>query len=168
MWSPAGTWNWANASKTTVIRETKEETGLDIYDLEFILFQEFIYDPSFWKPRHFIFFDYACKTESTDVQLNDEAEEHIWVRLEEAVILPLDTYTRNSVDKLIELPRRLEQAQHPHDQRCYQQSGQHVPHPDLFDLQQTGDADPDQQDASRGRQLIHHGRCNDGIQLRRH
>jgi nucleoside triphosphatase len=85
------------------IREAKEETGLDIYELEFINFQQFVYDPSFWKPRHFIFFDYACRTESTDVQLNDEAEEHVWVRLEAAIHLPLDAYTRTSIDKLIEL-----------------------------------------------------------------
>ena len=86
-------------------REAKEETGLDISDLEFINFQQFIYDPSFWKPRHFIFFDYACKTESTDVRLNDEAEEHIWVRLEAAVQLPLDTYTRTSVEILLEMQK---------------------------------------------------------------
>ena len=90
----------------TAIREAKEETGLDIYDLEFINFQEFIYDPSFWKPKHFIFFDYACKTKSTEVQLNDEAEEHVWVRLEAAVHMPLDVYTRTSIDKLIELRGR--------------------------------------------------------------
>jgi len=83
------------------IREAKEETGLDIYDLEFINFQQFIYDPSFWKPRHFIFFDYACKTDSTNVQLNDEAEEHIWTQLDTAVQLPLDTYTRTSIEILI-------------------------------------------------------------------
>ena len=86
-------------------REAKEETGLDISELEFINFQQFIYDPSFWKPRHFIFFDYACKTESTDVRLNDEAEEHIWVRLEAAVQLPLDTYTRTSVEILLEMQK---------------------------------------------------------------
>ena len=86
----------------TAIREAKEETGLDIYDLEFINFQEFIYDPSFWKPKHFIFFDYACKTESTEVKLNDEAEDHAWVKLEAAVHLPLDSYTRASIEKLIE------------------------------------------------------------------
>ena len=84
------------------IREAKEETGLDVYDLEFINFQEFIYHTSFWKPRHFIFFDYACRTSSMDIKLNDEAEEYTWVRLEDAIHLPLDTYPRRSVDKLIE------------------------------------------------------------------
>jgi nucleoside triphosphatase len=82
------------------IREAKEETGLDIYDLKFINFQQFIYDPSFWKKRHFIFFDYACKTDSLSVRLNDEAEEHVWVKLDAALHLPLDSYTRASIEKI--------------------------------------------------------------------
>ncbi len=99
---PGGHVELGERIEETAIREAKEETGLDVYDLEFINFQEFIYDPSFWKPKHFIFFDYACKTDSMDIKLNDEAEEYIWVRLEDAIHLPLDTYTRVSVDKLIE------------------------------------------------------------------
>jgi nucleoside triphosphatase len=71
---PGGHVELGERLQDAVIRETKEETGLDIRDVEFINFQEFIYDPSFWKPRHFIFFDYACKTTSPVVQLNDEAE----------------------------------------------------------------------------------------------
>jgi nucleoside triphosphatase len=74
-------------------REVKEETNLDIRDIEFICFQEFIYDERFWRPRHFIFFDYACKTDSTDVQLNDEAQEYAWVILEEARKMPVEHYT---------------------------------------------------------------------------
>lgn len=74
-------------------REVKEETNLDIRDIEFICFQEFIYDDRFWRPRHFLFFDYACKTDSTDVQLSDEAEEFMWVTPEEALEMPVEHYT---------------------------------------------------------------------------
>jgi nucleoside triphosphatase len=102
---PGGHVELGERIEEAVLREVKEETGLDVYDLEFILFQEFIYDPSFWKHRHFIFFDYACRTDSTEVKLNDEAEEHVWVRLDAAVQLSLDDYTRLAVEKLVE--RRL-------------------------------------------------------------
>ncbi len=76
-----------------VKREVKEETNLDIYDLEFICFQEFLYDEQFWEPSHFIFFDFACRTDSTDVILNPEAEEYVWVTVAEAFQLPLEHYT---------------------------------------------------------------------------
>lgn len=74
-------------------REVREETNLDIYDIEFICFQEFVYDDRFWKPSHFIFFDYACRTDSTDVKLNEEAEEYAWVALDEALTWPVEHYT---------------------------------------------------------------------------
>jgi nucleoside triphosphatase len=84
------------------IREAKEETGLDIYGLRFVNFQEFIHDTAFWKHRHFIFFDYLCRTDSLEVKLNDEAQEHVWVKLDAALHLPLDSYTRTSIEKIME------------------------------------------------------------------
>ncbi|MCP4142502.1 MAG: NUDIX domain-containing protein [Chloroflexi bacterium] len=84
-----------------LIREAKEETGLDVYDLEFIFFQEFIQDESFWKNMHFIFFDFACKTDSTDVILNDEAQSYVWVTMEEALTMNVDAYTINAINELI-------------------------------------------------------------------
>ena len=99
---PGGHVELGERLEDAVVRETKEETGLDVYDLEFIVFQEFVYDPSFWKPRHFLFFDYACKTHTINVLLNDESEEYVWVTLEEAVTLPMDDYTRVCVEKLLE------------------------------------------------------------------
>jgi nucleoside triphosphatase len=98
---PGGHVELGERIEEAAVREAKEETGLDIFDFEFINFQQFVYDPSFWKRRHFIFFDYACRTESAEVQLNDEAEEHVWVPLEAAVELPLDSYTRTSIEILI-------------------------------------------------------------------
>ena len=79
-------------------REAREETGLEVRDLQFICFQEFVYDPAFWKPRHYIFFDYACRIDSGEVRLNDEAEEYLWVEPERAFDLPIDAYTRRSLE----------------------------------------------------------------------
>lgn len=79
-------------------REALEETGLDIHSLEFLNFQEFIYDSAFWKRRHFIFFDYAARTDSSNVRLNDEAESYLWVTPLQALELPLDRYTRASLE----------------------------------------------------------------------
>jgi len=74
-------------------REIKEETNLDIRDIEFVCLQEFIHDDRFWQRRHFIFFDYACRTDSTEVILNDEAQAFTWVDLERALELPVEHYT---------------------------------------------------------------------------
>ena len=79
-------------------REVKEETNLEVYDIQFILFQEFIYDESFWERRHFIFFDHACKTDGTDVTLNSEAQESVWVLPQDALGYPMDSYTRRAIE----------------------------------------------------------------------
>jgi nucleoside triphosphatase len=78
-------------------REAKEETGLDVEDLEFLCWQEFVYDDAFWKPMHFIFLDFICKTKGTQVILNDEAQAYRWAKPEEALTLPIDAYTAVSI-----------------------------------------------------------------------
>jgi nucleoside triphosphatase len=108
---PGGHVELGERLKEAAVREAKEETGLDVYDLEFINFQQFIYDPAFWKHRHFIFFDFAAKTDSSEVVLNDEAQKHIWVQPEAALNLSLDSYTRTSIEiylKKDESPSSLE------------------------------------------------------------
>ncbi len=82
-------------------REVKEETGLDIHDVEFLMYQEFIFDEAFWKRRHYIFFDFVCRADSTEVTLNSEAEEYVWVPPEEALQLPLEPYTVRSVEEYL-------------------------------------------------------------------
>lgn len=95
---PGGHVELGERLEQAVVREAKEETGLDVYETEFINFQQFIHDPAFWKKRHFIFFDFACKTDSMDVSLNDEAEAFTWVEPRAALNLTLDTYTRRSIE----------------------------------------------------------------------
>ena len=82
-------------------REIREETGLDIHDIEFFLLQEFIFDKTFHKKRHFLFIDHICKTKSKEVRLDQEGQEYVWVHPEEALELPVEPYTRRMVEKYI-------------------------------------------------------------------
>ena len=78
-------------------REVKEETNLDIHDVEFVCFQECIHDDRYWQHRHYIFFDFAARTDSTHVILNDEAQAYTWVTLDEVAGLPIEHYTVNVI-----------------------------------------------------------------------
>lgn len=78
-----------------VIREVKEETNLGVNGVEFLMFQEFIHGDEFYKPKHFIFFDFRCRTNSTEVVLNDEGTEYVWVTVEQALEMPIASATKS-------------------------------------------------------------------------
>src|SRR3989338_10893667 len=84
---PGGHIELGESMEEALHREIKEETGLDIHDLHFLCFHEFIFDDAFAKKKHFIFFDYVCKTDSDKVTLNEEGQSYIWVDPEEALQL---------------------------------------------------------------------------------
>lgn len=94
---PGGHVELGETLEAALRREVAEETGLAIRDIRFVCMQEFIYDPAFWQPRHFIFFDYACRTDQTEAQLNDEAEAYAWFTVDEALRLPMDAYTARAI-----------------------------------------------------------------------
>jgi nucleoside triphosphatase len=98
-------------------REVREETGLGIYDIEFVCFQEFVRDEAFWKQRHFIFLDFSCRTDAIVVNLNDEAEEYLWVDLNDAVNTGIEPYTKRTLLAFCEINRQRLGAARPAPQK---------------------------------------------------
>ncbi len=94
---PGGHVELGETLQAAVEREVAEETGLEVHRVEFLLFQEMIFDDAFWARQHFIFFEFVCHTSSTEVKLNREAQESLWSRPQDALELPLDPYTHEAV-----------------------------------------------------------------------
>lgn len=85
-----------------VKREVKEEVGLDVDVVEFLLTQEAIFSPEFWKKRHFIFFDYYCKCDDRKVRLDQkELQDYVWVYPGEAFNMNLDSFTKKTLEKYL-------------------------------------------------------------------
>lgn len=83
-------------------REIREEVGLDITGIRFLMTQEAVFSDEFWERRHFIFFDFVCRCRDERVELDGkEIQSYEWVEPGSALKLNLDTFTRNMVKKYL-------------------------------------------------------------------
>ena len=92
---PGGKIKWGEPSVDALRREIKEETGLDVTDVEFVLVQDCIHSKEFYRDAHFVLLNYTCRCAGKPrVKLNDEARESRWVTTAVALKMPLNAPTR--------------------------------------------------------------------------
>jgi len=97
---PGGHIELGEKMEDALIREVLEETGLHIYDIKLIGLKESIYSDTYFRKKHFIFIDYLCKTDSSDVVLNDESETYEWVDINEIGHYDLGGFTKDLMLRL--------------------------------------------------------------------
>ncbi|MFC1800907.1 NUDIX domain-containing protein [Nanoarchaeota archaeon] len=98
---PCGHVEFGETLVDAVKREVKEETGLDVDKVEFLRYGEMINSSEFHDvDRHFVSLNFKCSTNNNNVILNEEAQEFIWVKIEDALNLETDSLTKASLVKL--------------------------------------------------------------------
>ena len=109
---PGGKIKWGEPSVGALRREIKEETGLDVTDIEFVLVQDCIHSKEFYRDAHFVLLNYTCRCAGKPVvKLNDEAREFRWVTTDAALKMPLNTPTRILLEAATEQKGRVRSPQ---------------------------------------------------------
>jgi len=92
---PGGKIKYGETSPEALRREVREETGLEIDDLRFVLAQDCVRSPEFYREEHFVLLNYTARCAGTPpVKLNVEAQAYRWLDLEKTWDLPLNQPTQ--------------------------------------------------------------------------
>jgi len=100
---PGGHIELGETIEAALKREIKEEVGLEVKPIRLLLMQEAIYSEEFYKPKHFLFLDFLCETETADVKVDkDEIQEFVWADPEKALEMNVDSFTRRTIKRYLE------------------------------------------------------------------
>ena len=93
---PGGHIEVGESAEQAIVREAKEETGLDVIPIKLLLVQEAVFSEEYYKPMHYLFFDFLCETENDNVKLdNRELNEYGWFDKKEIQNADVESYTKN-------------------------------------------------------------------------
>ena len=100
---PGGKIKFGEGSVEALRREIKEETGLEIEDIRFVVAQDCIHSKEFYRDAHFVLLNYTCRCAGApEVQLNDEAQEFRWAGVAEALAMNLNQPTRLLLETVLQ------------------------------------------------------------------
>lgn len=101
---PGGHVELGETCEEALVREIREEVGLNIEVLDLISIQQVIYPNEFWKRAHFIFFDYLCNANGNQTVKVDakEIQSTIWVNPRDALELKIDRYLRHFITRCLD------------------------------------------------------------------
>lgn len=102
---PGGHVELGETCENALVREIKEEVGLDIKVLELLSIQQVIFPKEFWVSNsHFIFFDYLCNAPGNQTVKvdSDEIQSIIWADPAEALELKIDRYLKHFITRLLD------------------------------------------------------------------
>jgi phosphoglycolate phosphatase len=92
---PGGKIKWGETSEAALRREIKEETGLKISNIKFVLAQDCIHSKEFYRDAHFVLLNYTCRrVGKTAVVLNEEGREFRWISPAKAGKMKLNKPTK--------------------------------------------------------------------------
>lgn len=87
---PGGHIDTGETIKEAVIREAREEVGIEIKPTDWFVSGELINSKDFHRPGHFIYFDVLCLAKTKKVQIDQrEIIDYIWVDPQEALTMDL-------------------------------------------------------------------------------